>query len=109
MLTLRCYRVRPEGLARLEAWLEELSSRRGEVLATLRAEGVIWERVYLLRESSGPMLVALSESDDPARARRVFETSSHEVDREHRAVLAEVLAEPLPAHLAFEVSADEEV
>lgn len=106
MLTTRCYQVRPEGVARLKAWLETLSTRRDEAQRTLVAEGVQWERVFLVEHPSGHLLIALSESVDPERARAVARNSTEPIDVEHRSVLAESLGDSLPVHLAFEVFAD---
>ena len=105
MLTARCYRVRPEGLARLKTWLATLSARRAEATATLLTEGVRWERVFLLDHPTGTLLIALSDSDDPARARCVHAASTEPVDIEHRSVLAEVLGESFPIALELELVA----
>lgn len=105
MLTVSFARVRPEKEARLRAWLSELSARKDEVRRSLTQEGTRQEQLYLLPAADGPVLVYVMEAEDVKRAYAAYGASSLPIDEEHRAVLAEVLAEPLQIEPLYDCSA----
>jgi L-rhamnose mutarotase len=77
-----CVRVRlKEGsLERVREWARELNSRRDEVLATLRDEGVRVESVFL----DGDTLVYYLRADSLEQAREVYAHSTHAIDAYHQ-------------------------
>ena len=48
MMRLGFFKVRPDQVERLRAWMHELTQRRDEVLETFRAERTLHECAYLL-------------------------------------------------------------
>ncbi len=95
MLTVSFARIKPEKELRLRAWLAELGARRDEVRKSLAQEGTRQEQMYILPAPGGSVLVYVMEADDVRRAYAAYGQSSLPIDEEHRAVLAEVLAEQL--------------
>jgi acyl-CoA reductase-like NAD-dependent aldehyde dehydrogenase len=89
-------RVAPGRTERLREWMAEIRSRRDEALETLEHEGMISEAAFLERAEDGDYLVYFMEAADLDRAYEAFESSPYDVDREHREVLAEVLADDQP-------------
>lgn len=73
-------RLRPGSLERVREWAAELNSRRDEVLATLRDEGVRIESVFL----DGETLVYYMRADDLEHARAVYARSEHAIDAYHQ-------------------------
>jgi hypothetical protein len=86
-----CVRVRlePGSLPRVREWAAELASRRDEVLATLRDEGVRIESVFL----DGETLLYFLKADSIERAHEVYSRSSHAIDAYHRQFKDETFAE----------------
>jgi hypothetical protein len=95
MLTVSFARVKPEKEERLRTWLAELSSRKDEARKSLAQEGVRQEQAYILPTAEGPVFVYVMEAADVNRAYSAYGKSSLPIDEEHRAVLAEVLADQL--------------
>jgi L-rhamnose mutarotase len=86
-----CVRVRlqPGSLERVREWAAELNSRRDEVLATLRDEGVRIESVFL----DGDTLVYYMRADDVEHARAVYARSTHAIDAYHQRFKDETFGE----------------
>jgi Family of unknown function (DUF6176) len=103
MIHVAVHRVRPDQVARLEAWFGEAGRRADEVRRTLHDEGVTHEQAHLITTGDGPLLVYTVESDDYDAARRVFQRSVHAIDAEHKAVMAEVLDGEADARLLFDI------
>ena len=82
-------RLKPGSLPRVQAWAAELNSRREEVLATLRDEGVVIESVFL----DGEELVYYLKAKDVAHAQAVAARSHHAIDEYHRRFKDETFAE----------------
>lgn len=101
MIHLALYRVHPDRLDRLRAWMAELNERAAEVRQTFEREGVRHESAYLLFDAEGPILAYAVECEDYDRARRVFEESPLPIDEQHAAVMREVMAEPIDAELLY--------
>lgn len=84
-------RVKPDKVDRLREWMAEVRERSGEAEDTLRDEGVLTESAFLEHTDDGPHLVYYMEAEDIERVWDQFEDSDHDIDREHKAVMAEVL------------------
>jgi hypothetical protein len=97
MLTLQFARIKPGKEERLRAWLAELSARKAEALQSLAQEGTRQEQCYILPGTGGEgaVLVYAMDTDDARGAISAYGRSQLAIDVEHRAVLAEVLQEPL--------------
>ena len=95
-----CVRVRlkPGSLPRVREWAAELNARRGEVLATLRDEGVRIESVFL----EGETLVYFLKADSIERAREVYARSTHTIDAYHRRFKEETFAEETQLELLID-------
>lgn len=109
MIELSFHRVRPEKVGRLRAWLQEIATRREEVLETFRREKVRHERAALLETVEGPVLAYAVEHLDAnhEEARSAFMTSELPIDREHLAVLRECLIGLASSEPLLDVAADD--
>ena len=100
MLRVGFATIRPEKEARLRDWLKELGEREAEVIETFRRETISHEQVFIVQSESGPLLVFAIEAEDHELARKVYESSTLAIDKEHGAVLQECLADgPRPRPL----------
>jgi hypothetical protein len=106
MIKLGIRRVKPEEVARLRDWMAQLASRRDEVRATFKQEGVTHEQVYLLEVSDGPIMVYAMEAPDHEHAAKAFMESNLSIDTEHKAVLRQVLGDRVSCELLFECHAE---
>ena len=106
MLRLRFRRVLPGKGARLRDWLAELSERASEVRLTFVDETVRHEQAYLLETSEGEVLVYAIEFEDLERSQAAYSSSTHEIDREHKAVMAECLGERIELLPLYDVALD---
>ena len=82
-------RLEPGSLQRVREWAAELNTRRDEVLATLRDEGIRVESVFL----DGETLVYYMKADSLDRAREVYARSQHAIDAYHQRFKDETFAE----------------
>jgi len=103
MIEVAIIRVHPERVERLRGWLAELMDRADEVRETFANEGVTHERGYLLDTADGPVLIYVMEAADHQKAREAYQHSAFPIDREHKAVMREVLAGPADAELLYEM------
>jgi hypothetical protein len=92
MLRVGFANIRPEREARLRDWLKELGERQEEVVETFRRETIRHEQVFIVQSADGPLLVYAIEAEDHEVARKVYESSTLEIDKQHGAVLSECLA-----------------
>jgi hypothetical protein len=106
MVRVRFFKVRPERLARLRAWMAELAQRDQEVRQTLRQETVRHELAYLIQGPDGPVLVYIIEAEDLGQAARAVRENPLPIDREHQRVMAEVLGDPLSAECLLDMTLD---
>lgn len=104
MLKVSLHTIRPEKQAQLRAWFQELNARADEVRVSFERETVRAEAAYILQGSRGPILVYVVEAEDLERAQEAYAESTHWIDRQHREVMAECLAEPLDLEPVYEVS-----
>jgi hypothetical protein len=95
VLRVRFFRVRPDKVDRLRAWMEELARRRDEVLETFAQETVRQEAAWLMETVEGTILVYAIEAEDLDQARRAVEKNPFPIDLEHRAVMDEVIEVPI--------------
>lgn len=86
-------RIEPGKTERLREWMSEIRSRDEEAVETLRHEGMHTEAAFLERTDEGDYLVYFMEAADIEAVFEAFESSPHEIDHEHRAVMEEVLAD----------------
>ncbi|MFN0057766.1 MAG: DUF6176 family protein [Planctomycetota bacterium] len=104
MLRVVIRRIRPEKEPRLRAWLAELNSRADEVRETFRGETVRAEQAYIVAGAEGPLLVYVMEAEDFERGSKAYAASHHKIDKEHRAVMRECLAESPKVDPLYDVS-----
>jgi len=86
-------RVQEDKVDRLKTWMAEVRDRRDEAEETLRDEGMQTESAFLEHTDDGPYLVYYMEAEDIDRVWEQYEDSDHEIDEEHKQVMAEVLAD----------------
>ncbi|WP_224450063.1 DUF6176 family protein [Haloprofundus salilacus] len=84
-------RIRPGKTDRLREWTDEIRAREDEALETLQHEGMHAEAAFVEHAEDGDYLVYYMEADDIEEVFEAFEESPHEIDREHREVMHEVL------------------
>lgn len=89
-------RVDPGKVGRLREWMAEVREREDEAVETLQNEGVYTESTFLGRDEEGPYLLYYVEAEDFEAAMEAYRESDHDIDREHRAVMDEVLADDHP-------------
>ncbi|MFW6321813.1 MAG: DUF6176 family protein [Halohasta sp.] len=94
--TLIRYRLQPGTRERVDEWVESVADRRGEAVETLQDESVFTETVFFESRADGEFLTMYVEADDVAAALAAFEDSDHEIDREFRRLLAEIVDEDQP-------------
>jgi Family of unknown function (DUF6176) len=70
-------------------WMAEVNGRQGEMLASMRIEGVRAEAMFLERSGSGDALIFYMQADDLARAQQVFASSTLAIDALTRAIITE--------------------
>jgi hypothetical protein len=90
MIHLSVYRVHPEKVEQLKAWLAEVESRADEVRETFVREGVRHEVGYLLETSDGPFLVYANELEDYEAALAEFLASQAPIDLRHKEIMPQV-------------------
>jgi hypothetical protein len=90
MIHLTVYRVHPDKVDQLKAWLAEAGSRADEVRETFVREGVRHEVGYLLETSDGPLLVYANELDDYQAALAEFLASQAPIDVQHREIMPQL-------------------
>lgn len=81
-----CARVRlkPGSRDRVREWASELRTRSGEVLETLRDEGVVIESVFLDSDEQGDFLVYYMKAHSLEEAHAVVQRSHHPIDSYHQ-------------------------
>jgi len=88
----RCVKIElKEGsLSRAREWANTLNSRREEVLATLRDEGVTLETVFLEQDGDRNFLIYIMRAESFAKVRAVVEKSTHAIDAYHKKAMQEI-------------------
>lgn len=106
MVRVRFFKVRPEKLDRLRAWMAELAQRDEEVRETFRQETVRHELAYLIEGPEGPIVVYIIEAEDLEQAARAAAQRPLPIDLEHRRAMAEVLSDPVRADCLLDITLD---
>lgn len=78
-------RLKPGSLPLVREWARTMNERLKEVIATLHDENVVVESVFLLSRTDGDFLVYYMRARSLEQARRVVQTSRHEIDAVHKA------------------------
>lgn len=76
-------RLRPDSLPNVLAWAEYIDKHRDEALATLRAEGVALESVFLDSTADGDFLVYYMLCESLEKATQAAAKSASELDAYH--------------------------
>ena len=84
-------RIEPGKTRWLKEWMAEIRRREDEAVETYESEEMYGESTFIERTDEGDFLVYYMESEDAQRAYEAFENSTHEIDREHKEVMEEVL------------------
>jgi len=104
MLELTVRPVHPEHVELLRDWFAEVDGpRRAEALATLEDETVSQEFVALVECGGAHLLIYAMLVDDPERARRAAQDSTHPVDAQHRRVMQTALGEPMAVEVLLDL------
>ena len=104
MLRVAIKSIRPEKEDRLRAWLVELNARAEEVRQTFREETVRAEQAFIVAGATGPLLIYVMEAEDFEQGAKAFADSHSNIDREHREVMRDCLAESPPVLPIYDVS-----
>lgn len=91
-VVLSIQRIKPGKTERLREWAKELEKREDEVVETLQNQKVRTESAFLRRTDDGTVLVYYMEAEDMEAASNAASDSAYEIDREHQAVLSDVVA-----------------
>ena len=75
----------------LREWMSEVREREAEAVETLQSEGMHSEAAFLEQSEDGDYLVYYMEAEDLHEVYEAFEASSHDIDKEHKQVMDEVL------------------
>lgn len=75
--------------ARFLAWVAENKGRRGEMIESMKREGVLAEAMFLERGSSGDFVVHYMKAESLAHVGEVFEKSKEPIDIGARAMIKE--------------------
>ena len=102
MIKLAIRKVKPGEENHLRDWMAQLNSRRSEVQATFKQEGVRHEMAYLIDGADGPVLIYAMEADDHEHAAAAYAESSLPIDLEHRRIMKQVLGDRVPRELLYE-------
>lgn len=87
----QCVRIPilPGKTQRFIDWLSSIASRREEMVAAMRAEGVVAETICIERGQHGDAVIFYMRAHDIAHAQRTAATSALPIDRETRSIIAE--------------------
>ena len=89
-------RVEPGCEDRLREWMAEVKRRESEAMETLAHEGMVAEAAFLDEQPEATYLMYYMEAEDLDEVYEAFRSSPYEIDREHAAVVDEVLADDQP-------------
>ena len=94
MIHLAVRRVNPEHLELFREWMAQLNGpRREEALATLDDEGCSHELAVLVEGPDGPLVIYAMEVESIEKSRDAADSSTHRIDKEHRAVMDKAVGE----------------
>lgn len=75
--------------ARFLAWVTENKGRRGEMIESMKREGVLAEAMFLERGPAGDFIVHYMKAESLAHVERVFGDSKEPIDIGARAMIEE--------------------
>jgi len=94
VIHLAVRRVNPEHLELFREWMAQLNGpRREEALATLDDEGCSHELAVLVEGPDGPLVIYAMEVESIEKSRDAADSSTHRIDKEHRAVMDKAVGE----------------
>ena len=76
---------------RLKEWMDEICEREEEAIETLKNEGMHSETAFIEHTDEGDFLLYYMKANDIEQVFESFENSSHEIDKEHKQVMNDVL------------------
>lgn len=79
----------PGKTARFLAWVQENKGRRGEMIESMKREGVMAEAMFLERGATGDFVVHYMKAESLAHVAEVFEKSKEPIDIGARAMIQE--------------------
>ena len=94
-------RLKPGSVPRVREWAAELNRRADEVLATLRAEGVVLESVFLDTDN-GDCLIYYTKALNLEEAREAVLRSHHAIDAFHQEFKRETWETRTPLELLID-------
>jgi hypothetical protein len=104
MIQLVVRKVKPEHEDLLREWMKQINGpRRSEALATLSDEGCTHEMALLMQGADGPVVIHVMEVESVERSRNAAENSRHQIDAEHRIVLATAIGERVEYDLLLDL------
>lgn len=83
-VTAAIIKLKPNTLANVETWQNELQQRKAEAIETLKAEGVYVESWFHFKLEGQDYLLAYMRAADITHAQQVAKSSSFDIDRVHR-------------------------
>ena len=95
-------RLKPGSLSGVREWATELRTRSDEVLATLRAEGVVVESAFFGSDDQGHFLVYYMKARSVEQAREAARGSSHPIDEYHQQFKADTWDSRTPLELLID-------
>jgi hypothetical protein len=102
MLYTRLYRVKPDHVDRLRAWMRDVAGREEEARQSYAQEGTTHVQAQLLLCGPDPVLVFIAEVGDERKARAANVASELAIDREHREIMHEVVEGRAEAEVIYE-------
>jgi hypothetical protein len=101
MAEVQCLRIklRRGTTDRMAGFLRGLGQRREEVQASLEAEGILEEMLFLDRTETGDYLVFFTRARDLQAAAAAFQSSQLPLDAQTRALIAEAWESVRPLEL----------
>jgi len=83
----KCFKIRlkPDSIERVREWAKTVNNiRRGEALATLRNETVIFEAAFLDSTVEGDFLIYIMKAESFEKSQKAAASSTHEIDKYHQ-------------------------
>lgn len=82
----RAFRIKlkPNSLARVREWAQEIMRRKDEALETLRDETVLLENFFLEQGEDGEYLIGIMTAESFERAQGAVRESNHDIDAYHQ-------------------------
>lgn len=88
-MTLLKFSFRKDKKQRWLDWCQELRARSGEVVTTLREEGIVIEGCFIAEDEDA--CYYLIEAEDLAKVQRLYENSTRPIDLQHKQAMEDSL------------------